>query len=147
MLNRKPRKTLNRLPNYVHNIDTATCVFCPYGADVKVGDRVLAFDERTSAGRLQRERLVEVTAVKRFRATGRFITLEATIAKDEEIARIAEDSEVSVQMLYDHQRGKATYIEGRSPVVVYFEPCDIMEPSIEQSKQRSSHIPRLVKRG
>ena len=147
MPKRDLRKKPNRLPNYVHDIDTATCVFCPYGADVKVGDRVMAFDERTSAGRLQRERLVEVSAVKRFRATGRFITLDATIAKEDEIARIAEDSEVSIQMLYDHQLGKATYIDGRSPVVVYFEPCDTADTHPAQSKPRNKHIPRLTKPG
>lgn len=144
MLNRKTPKP-NRLPNFVHDVGTAACVFCPYGADVKAGDRVLAFDERTVFGRRQRERLVEVTAVKRFRSTGRFITLEATIAREDEIARIAEDSEVSVGMLYDHRVGNPTFIEERSPVVVYFTPCDAAADP--RSRQRKRHIPRLTRPG
>ena len=141
------RKTLNRLPNFVHDVSTATCVFCPYGADVQAGDRVLAFDERTSFGRRQRERLVEVTAVKRFRSTGRFITLEATIAKEDEIAGIAEDSEVTVEMLFDHRVGNATYIEERPPVVVYFKPCGAVDSHDSRSEQRKHRIPRLDRPG
>jgi hypothetical protein len=145
MINLDLSKTLNRLPNYVHDVSTATCVFCPYGADVKVGDRIVAFDERTAFGRCQRERLVEVTAVKGFRSTGRIITLDLKIAKEDEIARIAEDSELTVEMLFEHRIGNATYLEGRSPVVVYFKPCNIDDTIGSQFKQRKRRYPRLIR--
>lgn len=142
-----PRKTLNRLPNFVHDVAIATCVFCPYGADVKVGDRALAWDERTVLGRHQRELLVEVTAVKRFRSNGRFITLEATIAKEDEIAQIAEDSEVTVEMLFDHRVGNPTFIEERPPMVVYFRPCEAHDSHGSRTEPRKPRIPRLVRPG
>ena len=127
----------DRLPNHVHDVSTATCVFCPYGADVKVGDHVYAFDEKTSLERRQRERLVEITAAKKFRSTGRLITLDLIIANDAEIARIADDSEIAVEMLYEHRSGSPTYIDERTPVVVYFKPCNEGDAIGSQFKQRS----------
>lgn len=114
-----------RLPNYVNDVNTASCVFCPYGADVKVGDQVYAYDEKTSLARRQRDLLVEVTAVKVFRSTGRVVTLDLKIATHEELTKIAGDSEMPVESLLDHHAGAATYDTNRSPVVVYFKRCDI----------------------
>ncbi|HLW74983.1 MAG TPA: hypothetical protein VKT74_07940 [Gammaproteobacteria bacterium] len=139
MIKLEIRRAPNRLPNYVNDVSTATCVFCPYGADVKPGDRIVAFDEKTIFGRRQRERLVEVTAVKSFRSTGRIITLNLKIAKEEEIARIAEDSELSMEALFEHRIGAATYIEERPPVVVYFRPYDENDTIGSQFKKRSRH--------
>lgn len=119
----KPRQ-IRRLPNHVHDVMTASCVFCPYGADLNPGDRVYAFDERTSFGRRQRDRLVQVTAVKSFRSTGRLITLDLKIMRESDLMRIAEDSEVPLETLFEHRSGNDTYIEGRLPVVVYFKPCN-----------------------
>lgn len=123
-LKRARRDTIQRLPNHVVDVMTATCVFCPYGADVKPGDRVYAFDERTAFGRRQRERLVEVTAVKSFRSTGRLVTVDLKIAKESDLLRIAVDSEVPLETLYEHHSGNPTYIDERPPVVVYFKPCN-----------------------
>lgn len=113
-----------RLPNYVQDISSAKCVFCPFGAEVKVGDRVYAFDEKTSLARQQRERLVEVTAVKTFRSTGRVVSLDLKIATEQELEQIAEDSEMPVQSLFNHRAGTPTYDMNHPPVVVYFKPCD-----------------------
>lgn len=110
------------LPNYVRDIATASCVFCPYGADAKPGDRLYIYDEKTMFGRQQRERLVEVTAVRQFRSTGRVITLDLNMIGSDEASRIAEDSEMSVEALLEHRPGNATYDAKRPPVVIYFEP-------------------------
>ncbi|MGE5624661.1 MAG: hypothetical protein ACM3ZT_03840 [Bacillota bacterium] len=113
-----------RLPSYVQDVTSASCVFCPYGADVKVGQRVYAYDEKTSLSRRQRERLVEVTAVKIFRSNGRLVTLDLEVAPQALVERIAEDSEMSVPSLVNHHAGSATYDTGHPPVVVFFRPCD-----------------------
>jgi len=109
-----------RLPSYVRNVNSAQCLFCPYGADVKVGDRVIAWDEKTVFDRTPRERVVEITAVKSFRTNGRVITLDMVVASDEEVKRIAEDSEISAHALLTHRSGKSTYDTQNTPVVVYF---------------------------
>jgi hypothetical protein len=137
---------VNRLPNYVQDVSTATCVFCPYGADVKVGDRIYAFDEKTSFGRRQRERLVKVTAVKPFRSTGRMITLDLKIAAPEELAQIVQDSEVTMESLLEHRSGSPTYDSSRTPVVVYFEPCKEDDTIGSQFRKRSkSSAPGLLR--
>ena len=134
----KPRpKTPPRLPNHVRDVMTATCVFCPYGADVNPGDRVYAFDEKTLFRRQQRDRLVQVVAVKSFRSTGRLVTLDLKIARESDLMRIAEDSEIPVDTLYEHRSGNPTYIEGRQPVVVYFRPCDEDDTLGAQAKSRA----------
>ena len=112
------------LPSHVHDIGTATCLFCPYGAGVEPGDRLYMYDEKTVFGRQQRERLVEVKAVKQFRSTGRVITLDLVMLSPEDLDRIAADSELGVEALLAHRPGTATYDEKRPPEVVYFEPCD-----------------------
>ena len=134
-LQRARRNTIPRLPNHVVNVMTATCVFCPYGADVQPGDRVYAFDERTAFGRQQRERLVQVTAVKPFRSTGRLITIDLKITREKELLRIAVDSEIPLETLYEHHSGNPTYIDERPPVVVYFEPCNEDDTLGAQSRQ------------
>ncbi len=120
---RKGTEVPDSLPNYVRDITTADCVFCPYGADVQVGDRLYVYDEKTVFGRQQRERLVEITAVKVFRSTGRVITLDLNMISPEESARIAEHSEMTLESLLDHRAGNSTFDEKRPPVVVYFAPC------------------------
>lgn len=130
----QPRK-IERLPNHVSNVMTASCVFCPYGADVQPGDRVYAFDEKTLLHRQQRERLVEVTAVKSFRSTGRLITVDLKITRESDLLRIAEDSEIPLETLYEHRSGNPTYIEGRQPVVVYFKPCNEDDTLAAKSRQ------------
>ena len=134
-LKRTRRDTIQRLPNHVVDVLTATCVFCPYGADVQPGDRVYAFDERTAFGRQQRERLVQVTAVKPFRSTGRLVTIDLKIARERDLLRIAVDSEIPLETLYEHHSGNPTYIDERPPVVVYFEPCKEDDTLGTQSRQ------------
>jgi hypothetical protein len=112
------------LPSYVHDIGMSTSLFCPYGAGVETGDRLYIYDEKTVFGRQQRERLVEVKAVKQFRSTGRVVTLDLAMISPEEMTRIAEDSELGVESLLAHRPGNPTYDEKRTPVVVYFEPCN-----------------------
>ena len=124
MATRKSSEVPDSLPNYVRDIGTATCVFCPYGADVQVGDRLYVYDEKTVFDRQQRERLVEITAVKLFRSTGRVITLDLNMISPEEGQRIAEDSEMTLESLLDHRAGNSTFDEKRPPVVVYFVPCN-----------------------
>ena len=131
------RNTIQRLPNHVRDVLTATCVFCPYGADVKPGDRMYAFDEKTSFDRRQRDRLVEVVAVKSFRSTGRLVTLDLKITRESELMRIAEDSEIPLETLYEHRAGNDTYIEERPPVVVYFRPCNEDDTLAAKSRQRA----------
>ncbi|HLW75300.1 MAG TPA: hypothetical protein VKT74_09550 [Gammaproteobacteria bacterium] len=118
----KAASVSDTLPNYVHDIATASCVFCPYGADAQAGDRLYIYDEKTVYGRQQRERLVEVTAIKQFRSTGRVITLDLAMIGSDEASHIAQDSETSVEALLEHRPGNATYDAKRPPVVVYFEP-------------------------
>ena len=141
---------IERLPNHVKDVLTSTCVFCPYGADVKAGDRAYAFDEKTNLGRQQRDRLVEVTAVKSFRSTGRLITLDLKIARESELMLIAEDSEIPMETLYDHRTGNATYIDER-PGVVYFKPCKeddtVAERSRQQVRMESGGKPIYIRRG
>ena len=136
-LKRTTRNTIPRLPNHVVDVMTATSLFCPYGADVKAGDRVYAFDERTAFGRRQRERLVEVTAVRSFRSTGRVISIDLKIAREGDLLRIAVDSEVPLETLYEHHSGSPTYIDGRLPVVVYFKPCNEDDTLGAQSRHRA----------
>ena len=112
------------LPSHVHDIGTATCLFCPYGAGVEPGDRLYVYDEKTVFGRQQRERLVEVKAVKQFRSTGRVMTLDLAMISADEATHIAEDSETSVEAMLEHRPGNATYDAKRPPEVVYFAPCD-----------------------
>jgi len=135
-LKRTRRDTIQRLPNHVVDVLTATRVFCPYGADVKPGDRVYAFDEKTAFGRRQRDRLVEVTAVKSFRSTGRLISIDLKIAKESDLLRIAVDSEIPLETLYEHHSGNPTYIDERPPVVVYFKPCNEDDTLGAQAWQR-----------
>lgn len=109
---------------YVHDIDTARRLFCPYGTDLKPGDRVTIHDEKTVFGRVQRKRLVEITSIREFRTNGRLITLGSDMASPEEVQNIATDSDVAVDLLLTHRKGTATYDAGRPPVVVYFEPVE-----------------------
>lgn len=136
MAERTDSHSPDTLPNYVHDIGTANCVFCPYGAEVAVGDRLYIYDEKTVFGRQQRERLVEVRAVKAFRSTGRVITLDLHMVSMEEAAHIAEDSEMTLESLLEHRAGNSTYDAARPPVVVYFEACD--EDDTTGSKTRPS---------
>ena len=146
-LKRARRDIIPRLPNHVVDVMTATCVFCPYGADVKPGDRVYAFDERTSFGRRQRERLVEVTAVKPFRSTGRLVTIDLKIAGETDLLRIAVDSEIPLKTLYEHHSGNPTYIDERPPVVVYFKPCSEDDTLGAQSRQPAARQAAVTKSG
>lgn len=112
-----------RLPNNVQDVYTACCLFCPYGTDLEVGERVYAFDEQTVLGGRSREMLVEVTAIKVFRSNGRVVTLDLKIANPEELQRIAQDSEVPVTALINHRMGTETYDSKHPPVVIYFKPA------------------------
>lgn len=125
------------LPSHVHDVGTATCLFCPYGAGVEPGDRLYMYDEKTVFGRQQRERLVEVKSVKQFRSTGRVLTLDLVMVSPEEMAHIAGDSEIGVEALLAHRPGTATYDDKRPPQVVYFEPCS--EDDTTGSHTRPGH--------
>ena len=114
--------TMPEFSGYVHDIDTAKCLFCPYGSNLKTGDRVEIHDEKTVFGRVQRHRLVEITAVREFRTNGRVITLGSDMASPDDMKQIANDSDVSIELLLTHRKGTSTYDSGRPPVVVYFEP-------------------------
>lgn len=109
---------------FVHDIDTATCAFCPYGTEFVVGDRIEIYDEKTVFGRKARVRLVEVKAVKMFRSTGRQITLDLLMISDDESRKIAEDSDLTVDILRDHRAGTQNFDHKRPPVVVYFVARD-----------------------
>ena len=124
MARRRKKPNAKHLPSFVRDVSTSDCVFCPYGAEVKVGDRVYAYDERTEFGRRRRERLVEVTAVKLFRSTGRVATLDLEKVTLAEVARIATESEVTIDTLLAHHQGAPNYDPRRPPVVVFFRPCD-----------------------
>ncbi|HET7922075.1 MAG TPA: hypothetical protein VFM15_04915 [Gammaproteobacteria bacterium] len=109
---------------FVHDIDTAQCLFCPYGTSLQPGDRVTIHDEKTVFGRVPRHRLVEITVVKPFRTTGRVITVGSDMASENEVRQIAGDSEIAVDQLMTHRKGTATYDAARPPVVVYFQPVE-----------------------
>lgn len=159
MATRKGSEVPDSLPNYVSDITKATCVFCPYGADVQAGDRLYVYDEKTVFDRQQRERLVEITAVKVFRSTGRVITLDLHMISPEESARIAEQSEMTLESLLDHRVGNSTFDEKRPPVVVYFTPCSeddttgsrtrpkaALSIDSDPSQQQGSRIGRMISR-
>jgi len=105
---------------FVHDVNTASCVFCPYGADLAPGDRVRIYDERPGIVRELHERVAEVTAVKIFRSTGRRVTLDLMMISDGEAHRIADDSDTSVQALLEHRAGTQGFDRRHPPVVVYF---------------------------
>lgn len=120
-----------RLPNFVHDVRSSQCVFCPYGAQLRAGERAIVWDDRTVFDRMPRERLVDVVAVREFRSNGRVVTLDCAVASAAEVARIAEDSEATVEALLNHRRGQPTYNESRLPVVVYFQPCNAGEDLLQ----------------
>jgi hypothetical protein len=109
---------------FVCDIDSATCAFCAYGTEFTAGDRILIYDEKTVFGRQTREKLAQVTAVKMFRSTGRQITLDLLIASDAECQKIADDSDLTVDILKDCRAGAHNFDANRPPVVVYFTPVD-----------------------
>lgn len=117
--------TTPEFSGYVHDIDTAKCLFCPYGTDFKPGDRVEIHDEKTVFGRVQRRRMVEITAVKEFRTNGRVITLGSDMASSDDIKQISTDSDVAVDLLLTHRKGTATYDSGKPPVVMFFVPVEL----------------------
>lgn len=136
-----------RLPSYVRNINSATCLFCPYGTDLNVGDQVIAWDEKTVFGREQRQRMVEITAVKMFRTNGRVVTLDFVVASDEEVEHIATDSEIAPHVMLTHRSGKSTYDVKKPPMVLYFKPVEqnqsILDlvPDLEITLARGAAIP------
>jgi len=105
---------------FVSDIDSATCAFCPVGTEFAKGDRILIHDEKTMFGRQIREKVVEVTAVKLFRSTGRQITLDLMMISDAESQKIAFDSDLTVEILLNHKVGAERYDPSNPPVVVYF---------------------------
>jgi hypothetical protein len=135
--------TDKRLPTNVQDVSTACCVFCPYGTDLKVGEQVYAFDEKTVLNHRQQERLVQVTAIKIFRSNGRVVTLDLKIANPEELQQIAQDSELPVAALINHRMGAQTYDAGRPPVVIYFRPCDEDGAGLARSDLQKSQLSRV----
>lgn len=107
---------------FVCDIDTATCAFCPVGTEFVKGDRIIIQDEKTVFGRQIREKLVEVTAVKVFRSTGRLITLDLMTISDAESQKIADDSDLTVEILQRHKMGAERYDPSKPPVVIFFTP-------------------------
>ena len=105
---------------FVSDVNTASCVFCPYGADLEPGDRVRIYDERPGIAGEPHERVAEVTAVKIFRSTGRRVTLDLVMISDGEAHKIANDSDTSVQALLEHRAGTQRFDRRHPPVVVYF---------------------------
>lgn len=105
---------------FVHDVDTASCVFCPYGTGFKPGDQVVIRDERTAFAHMPRERVVEIKEIKIFRSTGRRVTLDLMMASNAEAGKIAEDSDVTVDVLLAHRAGTANFDPKHPPVVVYF---------------------------
>ena len=105
---------------FVCDIDTATCAFCPVGTEFEKGDHVHIQDEKTVFGRQTREKLVEITAVKVFRSTGRQITLDLMMISEAECQKIAEDSDLTVEILMQHKVGAERYDPSRPPVVIFF---------------------------
>jgi len=138
MATRKGSEVPDTLPNYVRDIATASCVFCPYGAEVQIGDRLYVYDEKTVYGRQQRERLVEITAVKLFRSTGRVITLDLNMISQDEAQRIADDSEMTLESLLEHRAGNSTFDDKRPPVVVYFAPCEGDDTTASRTRPKSA---------
>jgi len=110
---------------FVSDIDSATCAFCPYGTEFAPGDSILIYDEKTVFRRQTREREVEVKAVKLFRSTGRQLTLDLMMISDTEAAKIAEDSDLTVDILLNHRAGVGNFDAKRPPVVVYFAPAEV----------------------
>jgi hypothetical protein len=82
---------------------------------------VYVYDEQTG---VQRERQVEITAVKVFHSTGRMISLDLAMLSPAEAARIATDSELRLETLLEHRNGSPGYDSTRRAVVVYFKACD-----------------------
>ena len=107
---------------FVCDIDTATCAFCPVGTEFAKGDKIHIQDEKTVFGRQTREKLVEITAVKIFRSTGRQITLDLLMITEAECRKIAEDSDLTVDILMQHKVGAERYDPTRPPVVIFFSP-------------------------
>lgn len=107
---------------FVTDITSATCAFCPVGSEFAKGERIYIYDEKTVFARQIREKLVEVTAVKVFRSTGRQITLDLMMISDAESQKIADDSDLTVQILLNHKVGAERYDPNKPPVVVYFTP-------------------------
>jgi hypothetical protein len=91
----------------------------------------------------QRERLVEVTAIKIFRSNGRVVTLDLKIANPDELQQISRDSELPVAALINHRMGTETYNAERPPVVIYFKPCDEDGTLRAQFEPRTSPIGAL----
>lgn len=108
---------------FVCDIDSATCAFCPVGTEFVRGDKIHIQDEKTVFGRQTREKLVEITAVKIFRSTGRQITLDLMMITEAECRKIAEDSDLTVDILMQHKVGAERYDPNRPPVVIFFSPC------------------------
>lgn len=107
---------------FVCDIDTATCAFCPVGSEFAKGDKIHIHDEKTVFGRQIREKLVEVTAVKVFRSTGRQLTLDMMMISDAEAQKIADDSDLTVEILRNHKVGAEKYDPSNPPVVIFFTP-------------------------
>ena len=105
---------------FVCDIDTATCAFCPVGTDFVKGDKIHIQDEKTVFGRQTREKLVEVTAVKVFRSNGRLLTLDLMTISDAEAQKIADDSDLTVDILLKHKVGAERYDPNKPPVVIFF---------------------------
>ncbi len=105
---------------FVSDIDTATCAFCPVGTEFAAGDHILIYDEKTVFARQTREKPVQVTSVKLFRSTGRQITLDLMMAPEPEVQKIADDSDLTVEILLNHRAGAHNFDPNRPPVVVYF---------------------------
>lgn len=105
---------------FVSDVDTATCVFCPYGADVASGDHIHIYDERAGIAGEPHERAAEVVAVKIFRSTGRRVTLDLVMISTDEARKIAADSATSVEALLQHRAGTQSFDRRHPPVVVYF---------------------------
>jgi len=118
----KPNASNAKGTLFVCDIDTATCAFCPVGTEFAKGDRVHIQDEKTVFGRQTREKLVEITAVKVFRSTGRQITLDLMMISEAECQKIADDSDLTVEILMNHKMGEGRYDPAKPPVVIFFTP-------------------------
>ena len=110
-------------PLFVHDVDRATCIFCPYGTNLKTGDQALICEGRSASSAAPRERVVEIKAVKIFRSTGRRVTLDLMMASNSESEKIAEDSAITLNVLLAHRAGTANFDPKHPPVVVYFMPA------------------------
>ena len=116
----KPNASNAKGTLFVCDIDTATCAFCPVGTEFVKGDRVLIQDEKTVFGRQTREKLVEITAVKVFRSTSRLITLDLMTISEAECQKIADDSDLTGEILLNHKMGAGNYDPNKPPVVIFF---------------------------